>query len=196
MSREAQQAYGVPRTLQDQIVESSFRIDWERRLRRENPSRSDRRLKPDCAALARLELVNRRLRQHEPDRRLVLITGDEAMFRAGDEYRPISGERRTFSELYLRHPRAFLATPMVVLSGSGRPEASRAGSTDFVTDWLDTLLARYTGDAGVDGARLRDLADSASALGKLAGTHSPTRIWRKKISRSCIAPHPGASGTR
>ena len=169
MSHNVQQAYGAPRTLQDQIVESSFRIDWERRLRRENPSRSDRRLKPDCAALARLELVNLRLRQHEPGRRLVLITGDEAMFRAGDEYRPVSRERRTFSELYLRHPRAFLATPTVVLSGPGRPEASRSGSTDFVTDWLETLLARYTGDAGVDGARLRDLADSASALGELAG---------------------------
>lgn len=168
MSHDVRQAYGVPRTLQDQIVESSFRIDWERRLRHENPSRSDRRLKPDCAALARLELVNRRLRQHEHGRRLVLITGDEAMFRAGDEYQPISRERRTFSDLYLRHPRAFLATSMVVLSGPGQPDANRSGSTVFVTDWLETLLARYTDDVGVDGARLRDLADSSLALRELS----------------------------
>ena len=170
VSHEIRQAYGVPLTLEDQIVESFFRIDWERRLRREKRNLSDRRLKPDCAALARLELINRQLRQRGTGRRLVLVTGDEAMFRAGAQYEPIPEEQRTFSELYLRHPRAFLATPMVVLSGSHPTGMGRAKKADFVTDWLETLLAKYTGDAGVDDARLKDLADCAPELEALAGT--------------------------
>ena len=167
-SHEMRQAHSVPITIQDQITESFFRTDWKRRLHRENPKRRLWQLRPDCAALARLELINLRLRQHGHGRRLVLITGDEAMFRAAAQYTPIPENPATFSELYLRHPRAFLATPMVVLSAPCRGGTDGWRTTDFVTDWLETLLARYTDDAGVDDARLQEIENCSADLADLA----------------------------
>ena len=110
VSHDVRRAYAAPLTLKEQVLESTFRVAWERRLKPEkSPSRSGWRLRPDCTALARLELINHMLlRQREVSHRMVLITGDEAMIRAAAKYEPIPGDRRTFSELYLRHPRAFL----------------------------------------------------------------------------------------
>ena len=168
VSHDAIQACSVPLTLEDQILESALRIDWERRLKAEKPKRNRRRLMPDCAALARLELINLRLRHGRVARRLVLITGDEAMFSAGAEYVPLRGDRRTFSELYLRHPRAFLATPMIVLSGRIDDGTDQMGRADFVSGWLETLLARYTDDSGVNSARVRELVEVSAELEELA----------------------------
>jgi len=185
VSHDVRRAYAAPFTLKEQVLESTFRVAWERRLKFESPRRVWWRLRPDCTALARLELINHMLlRQREVSHRMVLITGDEAMIRAAAKYEPIPGDRRTFLELYLRHPRAFLATPMVVLSGEARTRTVRSAKADFVSDWLETLLVRYTGDGGVDDARLRDLVACSSDLKELAETYADGDVKYEDLERS------------
>ena len=95
----------------------------------------------DAMALARLEWANAHL--DEARYRVVLITGDSSIYRAGLKYLPQhrSDDKYTFSDLYLRHPRAYLAETGV-LSPDKRAKADTTGVETEFLDWLDTFLAK------------------------------------------------------
>ncbi len=143
------QAFALPNKLFDQFEESKYRIQWEKRLKSIATKRPEKRLHPDCDALARLELINRHLRN--TGNSLVLITGDESMMKAAWDYFPYEDIELSFATLYLRHPRAFLAAPEVLLPN----ESQQSKPLDLVKIWLDTFLANYTDKIGIQGDSLR-----------------------------------------
>jgi hypothetical protein len=145
------QAVEAPRTLHEMYEESQYRLAWNDKLKKARPQRNSRHRRTDAIALASLELLNRKLKTS--DARLVLITGDAAMHRAAATYYPDGTQ--SFGQLYLRHPRAFLASHHIV----ARPEGIALGSADerqddggistsFVVNWIDGLLARFTDSEG------------------------------------------------
>jgi hypothetical protein len=91
----------------------------------------------DAQVLARLEWVNARVDRRQG--RLVLVTGDSSIHEAAVSFKP-EGEEHTFADLYLRHPRAYLAEPGVLSPES--PDPSDSEKTELL-DWLDTILARF-----------------------------------------------------
>lgn len=93
----------------------------------------------DAEALARLEFINNCLGKGH---RLVLITGDESMGKAARTY-TLHDREDNFADLYLRHPRVFLAEPGVLfhrVESSARP--MRDGKE--LLDWLDGLLGQFS----------------------------------------------------
>jgi hypothetical protein len=137
-------ALAGPGTLAEQSEESFYRLDWASRLSSVNRIRSQSRLSPDVAALARLEFINRRLR--DTSHSLALITGDDSMRRAATRHSPFGEAEGDFASLYLRHPRAFLAADEVLLPSEAAEHLNGARSLGLVSNWLDALLARYISD--------------------------------------------------
>ena len=151
-------AFEGPSNLRERLVEGFFRREWERRLKRERPERDDAAVTADVAALARLEWVNERLA--EVDLRMVLITGDEAILRAGEAYVRPSDADRTFAESFLRHPRAFLAASETFGAAPNETGSRLGGLAD---GWLDTFLARFLdGRQGVLRSKRKFEADPRS----------------------------------
>jgi hypothetical protein len=147
----------MPNTIQDQIQESVFRLAWERRLGSANPARSLRGLRPDTAALARMEMINRRLATLNA--RLVLITGDEAMHRVASEYHPLDEAEGDFAQLYLRHPKAFLSSTQILARGEESPFHDSSIASDLIVNWLDSLLVRYMNYDGPKATKLKSIAN-------------------------------------
>lgn len=92
------------RKLVDGLIEQ-----WEERLkpRSKGYAKKPYAYREDAEALALLEYVNAELRGK--GKRVALITGSKNLFESGDKHKPIPDDERTFSDLYLRHPQAFLA---------------------------------------------------------------------------------------
>ena len=120
----------------DELIEQ-----WVARLqRRKVRNKPAYALQGDAEVLATLEYVNSKLR--DTRKQVVLVTGSNYLFEAGDEYRPWQGEL-TFSDMYLRHPQAFLAHPKF-FSAPSTSEASlppRAENAPFkLIDWLNLFF--------------------------------------------------------
>ncbi|MEK7993980.1 MAG: hypothetical protein AAB403_09280 [Planctomycetota bacterium] len=170
-SKEDREALAPPNELAELLEETRYRLSWEQRLRSASYIRKHkvRALSADSAALARIEFINRRL--FSRGNRLVLITGDATMFRAASNYFPSfvpNDMGRDFADLYLRNPRAYLATPEVLTPRSALDEPKDASLLAPLEDWLDTLLAGYTSDSGINAQSLRDLvAPDATILASL-----------------------------
>ncbi|MBF0371294.1 MAG: hypothetical protein HQL52_17740 [Magnetococcales bacterium] len=115
-----------------------FREAWFDRLKKtKSPNTSNLKLIDDATALAHLEWINGRFRAKS--HRLVMISGDVSMHEAAQSYFP-PGIKHSFADLFLRHPRAYLAEPEVLL-----PDIAESGdnhSTDLAfSKWLDLFLA-------------------------------------------------------
>lgn len=138
--------------LVDLVAQHELRAAWTDRLRKHNRARDTVQLFDDALVLARIESINRKLHDKA---RLVLITGDQAMHAAGENYFP-DGAAVNFARLYLRHPKCYLAEPWV-LSLSNEPHgASEAG---FI-QWLDAFVA------------------IVGPLARMEGTHHPEALKR------------------
>lgn len=122
-------------------------VDWrhqahlwfERIASKATSAKKANRIQNDATMLASLERINRRLGE---DGRLVLITGDSSIHEAARGYFPDDFQNdgpRSFANLWLRHPRAYLAEPEV-LSPKSNDTDTRA-DTDFLK-WLDTFLGK------------------------------------------------------
>lgn len=140
----------------DRVEFIELRDVWYDRLL-ESKSASRRRviIYDDSAVLARLEWINRRFDQARY--RLVLITGDSSIHRAARTYKP-NGQDHYFGDLYLRHPRAYLAEPGVLspesLQTPGSAESELLG-------WLDTFL----GEGHTRGTSYREELDELLGMG-------------------------------
>lgn len=133
-----------PANLQEIIHESSLRSEWLSRLRNSIGSKQLRNNKPfkrDVSALARLEYINSKIGD---DAKVVLITGDRALTDACRSYFPVSERNRSFSDSYIRHPRAFLSVPEVLVPGEVIGSPTWFNQPELKTSWLDTILAEDT----------------------------------------------------
>lgn len=134
---ELRHAMETPTRFADMVELIDLRDAWySRLLKSKSVSGSRVKIHDDATVLARLEWINgKRLDQERY--RFVLITGDSAIHKAARAYSAI-GANRCFGDLYLRHPRAYLAEPGVLSPESsytpGSPESKLLG-------WLDTFLA-------------------------------------------------------
>lgn len=86
-----------------------LRDEWMKRLDRPDSPKGSSAVEADASALARIELWNASLAPY--DVRIVYITGARSLLEAGWGYEmidPTDGTPSTFTDLYLRHPRAFV----------------------------------------------------------------------------------------
>ncbi|MBF0564618.1 MAG: hypothetical protein HQK89_05190 [Nitrospirae bacterium] len=123
----------------------------------------------DAKVLAHLEWINRDLGGDK--KRLVLISGDQALHKTAGEYK-IDGEQ-TFADLYIRDPRVFMATPDFILY---KREGKIVGD---LIGWLDTFFANY--QPGISNKRLHEI----SKLGGVEGNKLAKEFLKK--SPDCIS---------
>lgn len=119
---------------------------WSVRLRNEKPKGvADIKIEDDAEVLARLEWINAELASEGSKRRLVLITGDNALYQAANKY--LKKDDRSFAEIYLRHPQVFLAALKFLSADLEYPDASKSNASDNPENELIGLLnvffARY-----------------------------------------------------
>ncbi len=88
--------------------------DWKSLLK-ESKSKRQRpdSLARDAFALAMLEWINKQFARQQLKRKLVLVTGTQAILKASLKrtIKQANGEERSFAEQYVRHPQAFMADP-------------------------------------------------------------------------------------
>jgi len=110
----------------DDLME--LKESWSVRLRNEKPKGvPDIKIEDDAEVLARLEWINAELELEGSKRQLLLITGDNALYRAADKY--LKKDDRSFAEVYLRHPQVFLAAL--------NPNSSKSNASDNSDNDLD-----------------------------------------------------------
>jgi hypothetical protein len=112
---------------QDKVVE------WVNRIRK--PDKPDYLIRHDAEALATIELANEKLR---PDRKqIAFITGDHYIFKAADSLKPRPDSNLSFSDLYLRHPQAFICNEnFFLIKDSSIPEQSNFQ----LIEWLNLFF--------------------------------------------------------
>ncbi len=99
----------------------------------------------DAGVLATIEILNRKIQNENTY--LVFITRDMLVHKAAVEYCCESDQvRNTFCDLYIRHPRAFLAEKNIQRSDSVFPESEEANEEVDnnmlqLTEWLELFLA-------------------------------------------------------
>lgn len=138
-----------PTNLGDRIRFRSLRDFWFERLLETKSSSIDTALiDSDALVLARLEWINTKLAPKEvgagasPTHRVVLITGDRAMHTATANVPSWRGSPFGFGELFLRHPKSYLAEPGVLEPPSDTSQEEHNISRDTQFDqWLDTWLS-------------------------------------------------------
>lgn len=135
----------------DRVALHDLREAWFDRLRKKK-STSTNLVFDDAQALARLEWINGRLDEKS---RMVMITGDHAMFEAAS-YVP-EGEEASFADLYLRHPKCYLAEPWVLSPEKAEStERAKEAETEFF-NWLETFLSNLRLENDSYAAALQDL---------------------------------------
>ena len=143
-----------PESLADRIRFHTLREKWFIELRKtKSPSHQNVLTDGDAQMLARLEWINDKLTPTEQGakamHRLVLITGDQAMHAAAAGVRPWRRSTLSFGELFLRHPKAYLAEPGVLdPSVNSEPQSMVSNGDTHFDQWLDTWLWKL--DPGTD----------------------------------------------
>lgn len=117
----------------DRAESAQMILNWEKRLRRRKvPHKPDYALRDDAEVLATLEYVNSELRYE--NKKVALITGSRSLFSVCEQYTPWADDKKTFDELYLRHPQAFLSNPNFFTF------FDPAQSTFKLLDWLNLFF--------------------------------------------------------
>lgn len=155
-----QERLAPPSGLEERMEFRDMRENWFDLLRAaKRETISNTRIYADAQVLARLEWVNERL--SGSNAKLLFITGDAALHKAA---RGVTRNKtQNFAELYLRHPRAYLAEPGVL-----SPMVRQGGEnvrTPFL-DWLDVFLndARTEGHAEPEKMTVDELETCAASL--------------------------------
>lgn len=122
---------------------------WSNRLgKKQYQSSTD-----DAEAMARLEWINREL--EGTGKRLVLISGASYLHRAAAKYR--WNNNQTFADLFIRHPKVFLASPDFLTPEDKNEKESNQELKLSTLQWLDVFLARFEGELIDIVTRLRDI---------------------------------------
>lgn len=132
------------------------------------------RLVWDSQAMARIELWNDRLREHNS--RVVYITGSMHLVMAALSY-TADGRNRNFFVECVRHPRYFLASPNVVVAprGGGREHSAEGcspgpgASRSQFAEWIETFIVDCrvdTTDRNMDTDSFHLVPDSVEAARK------------------------------
>ncbi|MBF0134621.1 MAG: hypothetical protein HQL65_00115 [Magnetococcales bacterium] len=121
----------------------------------------------DAELLAWIEWTNKHLKNTR--HRLVLLTGSMQLFRVASRHKhDLQGTQpeKSFADLYLRHPRAYLAEPDVLFPSvdeASRSDDQKEHKKKRFLDWLDTFLSHskgYDPDEG-DRKKLEEAARDA-----------------------------------
>ena len=129
---------------------------WLQSLKKHKNSRIlSIRIERDAYALAYLELYNRRL--HGENCKLVMITGDMAMHKAGMDHALDYSGNRSFADFYLRHPRCYLQESAILARYSGKNHEQK--QIDLL-QWLDTFLGKFQ-LGGNYRSNIRKIADAS-----------------------------------
>ena len=117
------------RRIADALIEQ-----WELQFRKHKRPRKPRyAIRNDAEVLASLEYINSNLQ--DQGKQLVLITGSSQLFKASQNYfLPWQTDGRSFSDMYLRHPQAFLAHERFFL-----PHGAEEASFKLI-DWLNIFF--------------------------------------------------------
>lgn len=92
----------------DRAIANDLIAQWKTRLKKKKaPQQPEYALMNDAEVLATIEYLNLNLRPEK--KQIVIVTGSNYLFEAAGDYRLWQDDTRTFAELYLRHPQAFLA---------------------------------------------------------------------------------------
>lgn len=161
----------------------------------------------DAYAMAMVEWVNQHMEAGK--RRLVFITGTQGILKAASDYCPavIKGHSKSFAELYIRHPQAFMADNGFFPEVPAQDE--KGGTRNFsLFDWLNlffpkvirdgvkrvatvntTLLKRIESDVDQEFQEaIVLLAKSEHSDEKRAGfPESMLDEWRTQIRSACVS---------
>ncbi|MES9969177.1 MAG: hypothetical protein ABW092_04030, partial [Candidatus Thiodiazotropha sp.] len=151
------EAVNKKKSLKEMVWTSSLRDKWLEKLMVSGGGDHKReRAEYDASALASLQLINSRLK--DENIKLILITGSPRILRIG---RKISikerGEVRTFSDLWLRHPRCYLGDPNLL---EGENAENNFGGGKDIAILLDAFLAEET---SVDSDNYKEIGPSEEA---------------------------------
>lgn len=176
----------------------ALRAAWIERLgRTKGKNVGQLRIADDAEVLGRIEWVNQVMETGGQQKRLVLISGDQALQRTAASYF-VRGER-SFADLYIRDPRVFLAdpdfliTPTVEQSTLGDSEATGPRRRVMI-EWLDVLLAPFEPgkDAyfdrlrGISGTEKHDDISWGSNVGREGMVSEPKREWREFVMLAAV----------
>jgi len=132
--------------IQDIFEHSTLTRQWFDRLSKTTKAATATRsklinLERDAAALARLAIWNSRLEKYNT--RIIYLTGARNIFEAAWNFRYKND--KTFADLYLRHPRAFLSSPDVLNNVAIRPQEIYEPMYDpsQFEDWIRTFIANF-----------------------------------------------------
>lgn len=142
-SQELASALQPPRSSADMAEFARRKAQWMQRLKA--AGRRARRagvVERDAEALTRLELCNERLAQWDAPQKLVYVTADNSLMRAGELYQWPDGGERSFSRQFIRNPRAYLDEPDVLRPNK---DTKRILEADTLYGWLTLLLERIEG---------------------------------------------------
>ena len=129
---------------------------WLRLLKKhKSPNTLTTPIERDAYALAYLELYNRIL--HGKNCKLIMITGDLAMHKAGMDHALDYSGNRSFADFYLRHPRCYLQENAVFAHHSGKNHEQK--QIDLL-QWLDTFLGKFQ-LGGNYISKIRNIADAS-----------------------------------
>lgn len=118
----------------DRKIAEPLMGDWESLLKKHKRSMRQpaRAIRTDAEVLATVQHVNSHLRYER--KKLVLVTGSHYLFDAAGTFKPWPEDERTFGEMYLRHPQAFLANPkFFLLPGEEKAQFK-------LIDWLNLFF--------------------------------------------------------
>lgn len=97
---------------EDREIANKLIKEWKARLKKQKVLRKPARaLNNDAEVLAAIEHINLDLCEKSIRKQIVLVTGSNYLFVAASEYKPYANDERSFADIYLRHPQAFLAHP-------------------------------------------------------------------------------------
>lgn len=181
---------GPMSTIDEMIRYAEVRRAWEGLLTTQTRRRGDIRLERDIDSIALLEVWNRRLALLSQPWRLVYITTDISLHRAGSEMafhsaKPLPDDHAlgrkgtTFRDAYLRHPRSYLDRPGVLRRAPYNENANNGADYDTsFRYWIDLLLGDFE-DRPVELGRWDwpkgwfELAESVQAKVEQAANRKP-----------------------
>jgi len=102
------------------------------RKKRKRHSKSAHNIRVDAEVLATIEHLNSALRGQ--NKQIILVTGSNDLFKVAETYKPYARDTRSFADMYLRHPQAFLAHPRFFALSDTQHAAFK------IIDWLNLLF--------------------------------------------------------